>query len=165
MTEFATKLKYESKLNNLTYYSEKNFINDKESFRKVVYEFAKGTRVFKVSVKLKNPKTGQYIPVKAIWDTGAKNTAISEIRFSELGLEKKNIIKVSTANGIIESFDCYADLEFCRELILENHRLLVQDLPEDVDILIGTDIILLGDFSIRNCDDCIELELKLNNEN
>ena len=99
-----------------------------------------------------------FIPHIAIWDTGATNSAITELFAQKLGLVQTGIKDVSGLGGTIEKKTYLIDLQ------LPNGKLFL-DLPiteidnakdkagnkiDNFGILIGMDIIGTGDFTITN---------------
>ena len=90
------------------------------------------------------------IRIKALWDTGAILSAVTPEIAKKLNLVSTNRIKV---NGIGNY--CIADIvrvsiRLPNMVELNNARISVLNLVKDVDMLIGMDIIRLGDFSISN---------------
>jgi predicted aspartyl protease len=90
------------------------------------------------------------IKIRALWDTGAMLSAITPEGAKKLNLVSTNRIKV---NGI--GSYCIADIvrvsiRLPNLVELKNARVAVLSLVKDVDMLIGMDIIRLGDFSISN---------------
>jgi predicted aspartyl protease len=83
---------------------------------------------------------------KALWDTGATETLISSKVITELNLEQKGEVEVSTINGTINTkrFGC--------GLLMENHSKSINIQPaefpnkKECDIIIGMDIIQHGLF-------------------
>jgi predicted aspartyl protease len=90
------------------------------------------------------------IRIRALWDTGAMLSAITPDIAKKLNLVSTNRIRV---NGIGNS--CIADIVRVSIRLpnlaeIKNARISVLNLVKDVDMLIGMDIIQLGDFSISN---------------
>lgn len=86
---------------------------------------------------------------KAVWDTGATGTCISQNVVNQLNLIPIGKTTSSTAGGIVE---CNT---YCVDIILPNgvtaNDFVVQEVKlTDCDLLIGMDIIRHGDFSISN---------------
>ena len=89
----------------------------------------------------------------AIWDTGASSTCITKRLAAKLGLKSTGIIKNSTAGGLRPA------ATFLVNVFLPNHVVVpditvhdMEDNEDGFDVLIGMDIISLGDFSISNYD-------------
>jgi predicted aspartyl protease len=90
------------------------------------------------------------ISIRALWDTGAMLSAVTPEIAKKLDLVSTNRIKV---NGI--GSYCIADIvrvsiRLPNLVEVKNARISVLNLVKDVDMLIGMDIIQLGDFSISN---------------
>ncbi len=89
------------------------------------------------------------IKYKALWDTGATETLISNRVINELNLDKTGEVEVSTINGSINTrrFGC--------GLLLENHSKYVNIQPaefsniKNCDVIIGMDIIQHGLFILN----------------
>ena len=88
--------------------------------------------------------------VYAIWDTGASQTVITHRLMSHL-----NLIPIETklVHGINskQMVDVVAiSLKLPNGLLIPDIRVFVCDIPSPIDLLIGMDIIQLGDFHISN---------------
>ena len=90
--------------------------------------------------------------VKAIWDTGATHTAISQTLANTLNLIPISKRKTNTANGIKDSNVYLVDIILPQGVGIASVGVGEVILPDGIDILIGMDIILRGDFSITNCE-------------
>jgi len=91
------------------------------------------------------------IRVKAIWDTGATGSVITQNVAASLGLIVTGFAMVNTANGIANQKTYTVDIEFPKLALIQS--VLVTEVPElagGCGALIGMDIITLGDFSITN---------------
>lgn len=86
----------------------------------------------------------------AIWDTGATNTVISNRVAKEMNLVPIGMVTVSTANGMTETYKYIISLVLPNKLKIEDIEVTSGNLGEGVDLLIGMDIISLGDFAITN---------------
>ena len=105
--------------------------------------------VFPVS-SASNQGTGVY----AIWDTGASQTVITHRLMSQL-----NLIPIDTkvVHGINskQTVDVVAiTIKLPNGLLIPDIRVFVCDIPPPIDMLIGMDIIQLGDFYISNTGNC-----------
>lgn len=87
---------------------------------------------------------------KAIWDTGATNTVVSNKVVEEMKLVPNGKSKVNTANGETITNKYIATLELPNQLTINDMEITGGNLGNDVDLLLGMDIITLGDFSITN---------------
>ena len=90
---------------------------------------------------------------KALWDTGATHSCISDRLASELGLDAVDYVHVATASGIEHVPTYFTHLFLPNGLEFKNWELMqFQYSGDDSDIIIGMDIITQGDFSITNLD-------------
>jgi len=88
--------------------------------------------------------------LSAIWDTGATNTTISEQMADNLKLAVVSYTPVSTAAGIIDKAPVYLlNVVLPNNVIIPNVQVTGAKL-NGCDMLIGMDIITLGDFAITN---------------
>ena len=102
-----------------------------------------------LAVFVPNNKNG--ITVNGIWDTGATGTAITSFLVKQLGLVPTGKTTVNTANGsAIQNI-------YTIEIGLPNKFLVkgitateIPNLPTNNEVLIGMDIITLGDFSVTH---------------
>ena len=89
----------------------------------------------------------------AIWDTGATSTCITKRLAGKLGIKPTGVCDNHTAGGHREA------AVFLVNVLLPNHVLVpnvqvhdMEDNDDNFDVLIGMDIISLGDFCISNYD-------------
>lgn len=88
----------------------------------------------------------------AIWDTGATNTAISDTLARQMELTPIDKVAVTGVHGTHQR-----DV-FMIDIVLPNHvgfrgwHVTSGDLQDPLGLLIGMDIITLGDFAITNVD-------------
>jgi len=84
------------------------------------------------------------------WDTGATNTSISPDIIEALKLKSIGKTKVSTYGGHIVDSDVYTiDLMLPGNIKIENLKVLSAD-SDDYDVVIGMDVMTLGDFCLSN---------------
>ena len=86
----------------------------------------------------------------ALWDTGSNISVISADLASKMRLEPVGTMNVETAGGKIIMNKYIISVSLPNHLNIENIMISSGNLGEGVDILIGMDIITLGDFSITN---------------
>jgi len=89
--------------------------------------------------------------VSAIWDTGASGSAITTYVVEKLGLIPTGRVIAHTANGKVEQNTYLVDIGLPNAVKVNG--LIVNEVPAlagKAEILIGMDIITLGDFSITN---------------
>lgn len=97
------------------------------------------------------PSTSTFVRVSGIWDTGATGTAITETLVKQLGLQPTGKTRVNTANGVVLQNTYTIDIGLPNSVkvqgIVANG---CSDLPSDNEVLVGMDIIGLGDLSVTN---------------
>jgi len=92
---------------------------------------------------------GGYVRCKALWDTGAASTVVSSRLVRALGLSAIDQSMATTVQG------SYLASIYLLDVLLPN-KMLVKSLRvsdgefDDCDILIGMDLIKLGDMKITN---------------
>jgi predicted aspartyl protease len=100
--------------------------------------------IFEVSLPQKK------IRVKALWDTGAMLSAITPEVAQELNLIPFNRMTVNGINNTSIADLTKVSIKLPNLIEVKNTNVIVCNLVKDVDLLIGMDIIRLGDFSISN---------------
>ncbi len=89
-----------------------------------------------------------FLKVRAIWDTGATNTAITPSLFEKLDLVSEDQEEVHTAGGITMADICYVAIGLPNQLVIPRLRVTVCDeMVGEGQMLIGMDVIGQGDFS------------------
>jgi len=90
------------------------------------------------------------IRVRALWDTGAMLSAVTPEIAKKLNLVSINRIKINGIGNYSIADIVRVSIRLPNLIELNNTRISVLNLVKDVDMLIGMDIIRLGDFSISN---------------
>lgn len=89
----------------------------------------------------------------AVWDTGATQTCISSKIRESLDLIPVGSGTTSTAGGVINVNRYIIDVLLPSGLIITNLDVIEVDLSNSqCDLLLGMDVITLGDFSVTNYD-------------
>lgn len=102
-----------------------------------------------------NPKNSngtlppQMVQFRAIWDTGATNSVITRRVVDVLGLNPSGIVNASTAGGEYQVRTYAANIFLPNNVIIPMVR-VSEGILKDIEVLIGMDIISLGDFSITH---------------
>ncbi len=97
------------------------------------------------------PNTKNSLQVKAIWDTGATASVITEKVVKSLGLIPTGMSHVNTANGIAIQNTYIVDIILPNKIIVKDVTVTgASALSGGSDVLIGMDIITLGDLSITH---------------
>jgi predicted aspartyl protease len=97
-----------------------------------------------------NPKVYEKDKFRAVWDTGATNTVINEKIAEKMGLIPINFIKSYTANGEADSKVYCVDLYLPNNVRIQNLQVTDGKLGDGLDVLVGMDVISIGDFAITN---------------
>ena len=85
-----------------------------------------------------------------LWDTGASKSSITQRIVDDLNLIPIGNANISTANGIVSVNTYFVDFGLPNGVTVKNVLVSCADLGDDIDVLIGMDIIKHGDFSITN---------------
>ena len=96
-----------------------------------------------------------YVPKmwRGLWDTGASKSTITKRIVDDLGLIPIGNANISTANGVVAVNTYLVDIGLPNRVVIPNIVVSCADLGDDIDVLIGMDIICNGDFSITNVND------------
>lgn len=86
-----------------------------------------------------------------VWDTGATSTIISEEVVNALDLKPSNKAQIEGVGGLMDSNVYSINIYFENHLEFKSIEVLSGDIG-DYDLIIGMDIITLGDFVISNKD-------------
>lgn len=97
-------------------------------------------------------ESNNYIPKlwTGLWDTGASRSSITQRIVDDLSLIPVGRNNVSTANGVVPVNTYCVDIGLPNGVTVSNVIVSCCDLGDDIDVLIGMDIIKHGDFSITN---------------
>jgi hypothetical protein len=94
--------------------------------------------------------TLKILDYRAILDTGASNSVITEKVVRDLNLEVTGWAPVMTANGKTQATLHTVDIWLPNGIGFHNLQVSKGDLGGNPDVLVGMDIIGFGDFSISN---------------
>lgn len=95
-----------------------------------------------------------------LWDTGASKTSIDKRIVTLMNLAPIGKISISTANGVVAVDTYLIDVTLPNNVTIKNVIASGTDLG-NVDLLIGMDIICLGDFSITNTDNSTTFSFRI----
>jgi hypothetical protein len=107
--------------------------------------------VFPVGSAVK-PIPGTIHGFKAVWDTGATNTAISTKVAQALSSSPITFAKVGTGGGVVDAPVHLINIVLPDNFIVPNVQVTELEELNSCDVLIGMDIITLGDFAITHQD-------------
>ncbi|MDR0585927.1 MAG: retropepsin-like domain-containing protein [Treponema sp.] len=97
-----------------------------------------------------NPE--ESLTIRAVWDTGATSTVISPDAAGKINLVSIDKLSVYGVNSYTEVDVSIVSIILPNGIVLKNNRITICKLPPTVDMLIGMDIILMGDLFICNAD-------------
>lgn len=103
----------------------------------------------KTQVMVTDPVTERHGEYKAIWDTGATNTVISQEIIQSLALEPIGVTLVNTSGGIRQTYTYLIHLTLENRVQFQFIR-VTEGSIYGADVLIGMDIITQGDLAITN---------------
>ncbi len=107
------------------------------------------SKPFTPALGISNPE--QIYPYKALWDTGASNCVITQKTASDLGLQPISMVPVNHAGGQTVENVYLVNIYLPNNIILPNLRVTeCRDTSGHFGLIIGMDVITLGDFSISN---------------
>jgi predicted aspartyl protease len=98
---------------------------------------------------------GTRIEIEALWDTGATMTCIKPSLLDKLKLRQSKLIDSITMSGIggdIKADGTLVSIWLTPNFVIEFCPVYIADFPGDEELLIGMDIISMGDFAICNAD-------------
>ncbi len=100
---------------------------------------------------------------KGIWDTGATGSVITPKVVAHLGLKPTGKKKVNTANGSDIKDTYLVNVALPSNVMVQNVVVTEGNLGDDspIDVLIGMDIITLGDFVITSRNDCTVMSFRI----
>ena len=89
---------------------------------------------------------------KALWDTGANRTAVNIFLIEKLKLNPVSKVTVQGAHGPqdVDTYMINLQLGGLNQVLYHEIEVSGLGLGDDTDVLIGMDIITLGDFAISN---------------
>ncbi|MCU0782769.1 MAG: retroviral-like aspartic protease family protein [Verrucomicrobia bacterium] len=94
----------------------------------------------------------QQVQFDAIWDTGATNSVISQKVVDACGLKPIGMAIVHTGNGSRNSEVYFVNIILPNGVRCSNVRVTKGDMAQDTHLLIGMDIIGVGDFAVTHKD-------------
>jgi len=116
----------------------------KREYPNIVLRLTTEAEIYDVSLPAKK------IMVRALWDTGATLSAITPEIAQSLNLIPFDRIKVNGINNKSMADLVKISIKLPNQVEVKNTNVTVCNLVNNVDLLIGMDIIQLGDFSISN---------------
>ena len=109
------------------------------------------TEAFIFNVSGDAPRKGE--KVTALWDTGATGSAITPAVAQKMNLIPINRVKVVGVNNVSVVNVAKVSIGLPNMVMVDEINVMICNLNQGFDLIIGMDIILLGDFSISNGGD------------
>lgn len=127
---------------------------DKPVYHAFTQEYpAKRNRLL-TEIELTNPLNNSVVKGIALWDTGATSSCISDSVAGKLDLKPTGMMNIRTPSGSKEVRTFLVNIKLPNYLSVVDVPVCETDIGnQDIDVLIGMDIILLGDFSVSNFND------------
>lgn len=101
-------------------------------------------------------------PAVVQWDTGASGSCISRDVVRTLNLQPTGMVKVHTPSGIGTMKKYIVDLVLNREVVIKNLVAMDSEIgAQQIDVLIGMDVIQLGDFAVSNFQDKTQFTFRI----
>ena len=90
-----------------------------------------------------------FFQCQAIWDTGATGTCITKKVVEALGLQPIGFCRISTAGGVVDAPRYKLDIKLPNNVVITG-IIATECTLDGADVLIGMDLITMGDFAISN---------------
>ena len=97
-----------------------------------------------------NPPPKQFSKFKAIWDTGATNSVITENIVKNMSLPPTGMVNTHGVHGESQVNTYIVDIKLPNNVCITDVKVTEGKLLGNIDVLIGMDIIQAGDFAISN---------------
>lgn len=107
-------------------------------------------RRIKSDVFVSVPDSGNGLKVKALWDTGATDCVISESLAVSIGLPIVGDARMNHAGGFTDVKRFLADVTLPNNVTVKGVAMLGCKSVNDFDVIIGMNVITLGDFCLTN---------------
>lgn len=102
------------------------------------------------------------VPVKAQWDTGATGTCISKQLVQKLQLKPIGMVNVQTPSGTGCMNKYLINLVLNNEVVILDLSVMDSEIGnQGIDILIGMDVISMGDFAVSNFEGKTQFSFRL----
>jgi hypothetical protein len=98
------------------------------------------------------PDTGNSLTLNAVWDTGAVSTCVNSLLCKQCSIRPYDFSTFWGVSGPTKVGIAKLAIKLPNGLVIRNKRVAICDLHPNTDLLIGMDIIALGDFCISNSD-------------
>ncbi|MCH9008353.1 SEC-C domain-containing protein, partial [candidate division KSB1 bacterium] len=101
----------------------------------------------------KNQQPENPVEFKALWDTGATNSLITQSVVEKCDLKPIGMTRVGTAVGQTDCAVFLVGMRLPNNVWFPQIRVTLGQLTSGIDILVGMDVIHMGDFAITHRDE------------
>jgi len=98
------------------------------------------------------PAPNKTVAVNAVWDTGATHSVITPYVSERLSLAPIDTVYIEGVNSAGEAAISMVHIGLPNSVLITSRRVTVANIGGGADMLIGMDIITLGDFIINNAN-------------
>lgn len=113
---------------------------------------ANGGKLLAINLSVQFVYSDRVATCNAVWNTGATGTCISHRIAQQMGLSPIGFTTVHTANGRMDVGQFIVDLVLPNKVVIKDLRVTEFSGGENLDALIGMDVICMGDMAITNAN-------------
>jgi predicted aspartyl protease len=129
----------------------KSFTTSYPGLTTVLFNEVLVSEAFTPPAEIVNPQEYKAKKYKAIWDTGATGTVITQKVIDDCDLKPIGVVNVKTTKGLFKTNSYLVNVWLPNRVIVDNVQGCLGEIG-DADVLIGMNIISQGDFAITNKD-------------
>ena len=108
--------------------------------------------IIEVEISNATPNAHESIKARALWDTGASGTVIVPSIAKKMGLIPTDRVKVAGVNNVSMADVVQVSIGLPNKVMVKDASAMICELTGEFELLIGMDIISLGDMIICNGD-------------
>ena len=103
----------------------------------------------------------EMLPTLAVWATGAHNSCITPAVVKELGLRpfQKALVQTAEGEALLDVYQVCIHLS--NDMMIDIPVTEVPSLGDEYEVLIGMNIIRLGEFAVRNFDGQMQMTFRM----
>jgi len=105
-------------------------------------------KIINALIEKNESKTSVYTTENALWDTGATISAITPKLVKYLGFIPAGTMAISGITGALDVRFILVAIQLPDGILRENIKMAVCDFSQNINIILGMDIITLGDFEL-----------------
>ena len=119
------------------------------------------SNVLETEIEIQNTTNQLKQGFTAIWDTGATNSVISRHVVDEIRLQPSGRTFVVGISGRQVTPTFIVNLILPNGVLVSDVTVTLMDVSEHFDVLVGMDIINLGDFAVSNYNGCTTFSFRM----